>query len=79
MTQAGNSPEGRRTDGEAVVTCCGVTPAMSPGPSRVPAALSDQQVSTGTTLGLPGDHAASVELRAGRTVSRPIWGGAEPP
>ena len=29
MTQAGNSPEGRRTDGEAVVTCCGVTPAMN--------------------------------------------------
>ena len=42
------------TDGEAVVTCCGVATAMSQGSSRVPPPSSDQQVNTGTVLGLPG-------------------------
>ena len=51
---AGNSPECRRADGEAGVTCCGVATAMSQGSSRVPPPSSDQQVNTGTTPGLPG-------------------------
>ena len=78
MTGAGNFPGGRRTDGKAVVTCCGVTPAMSQGPSRVPLPPSDQQVNTGTTLGLPGGHVASVAAQAGSTVGRSARGGAEP-
>jgi len=41
------------TEGEAVVTCCGVATAMSQGPSRMPPSSSDQQVNTGTVLGLP--------------------------
>ena len=42
------------TQGEAVVTCCGVATAMSQGSSRVPPSPSDRQVNTGTTFGLPG-------------------------
>jgi len=51
---AGNSPDCRRADGEAVVTCCGVAMARSQGLSRVPPPSSDQQVNTGTTLVCPG-------------------------
>jgi hypothetical protein len=54
ITEAGNSPECRRADGEAGVTCCGVATAMLQGPSRMPPPSSDQQVNTGTTPGLPG-------------------------
>ena len=53
IAEAGNSPDCRRRDGEAVVTCCGVATAMSQGLSRVPPPPSDQQVNTGTVLDLP--------------------------
>ena len=68
ITVVGNSPECRCSDGEAVVTCCGVATAMSQGLSRVPPPSSDRQVNTGTVPGLPGCHAASVAGRAGHTV-----------
>jgi hypothetical protein len=74
ITEAGNSPECRRADGEAVVTRCGVVTAMSQGPSRMPPPPSDQQVNTGTVPGPPGHHAASVVARAGHTVGRSISG-----
>jgi hypothetical protein len=42
ITEAGNSPECRWADGEAVVRCCGVATAMSQGLSRVPPPSSDR-------------------------------------
>ena len=78
ITEAGNSPECRRADAEAVVTCCGVATAMSQGLSRVPPPSSDQQVNTGTVLGLPLVYVANVAKGAGHTVCRPVRDGAEP-
>jgi hypothetical protein len=78
ITETGNSPDGRRADGEAGVTCCGVATAMSQGPSRVPPPPSDQQVNTGTTSGLPRGP-RSQRGRSGWAHRRPTgqgWGGA---
>ena len=78
MTVAGNFPEGRRTDGKAVVTCCGGSHGDVAGAES---GASSAERSTGEHGNHPGSARGSRRQRgrsgwAHRRPSGPGWGGA---